>query len=177
VAGQLDLDHYPDNLLARVADLERRLKDVERNATRSRVLVGCDYNQAIPDATLTQIEYNYGLLDERGEWDMTTWEFTADLAGSYHVCASILLNATTLFGGAEAARLSLVVNDSEDYRLDRKDQLDVFADTTYVMLSGSLTIPLEAGDRVHAAVYQNQGAATSLYPGVAYNHLSITRVA
>jgi len=160
VVGLLDRDHYPDNLLDRLAALERRVADVERSlpgrpgeeedslayyrasdgslrapqfltvAAQNRSRATQTAGQSIPNAAWTVIEYDTESYDGQGEYNPATFRFTAAVAGYFAVKAAVMFDATDTFTGGEWAGLAVYRDGALYSILDRKDQLDVHGATT-----------------------------------------------
>lgn len=173
----LDVDHWKGNVITRITELLRRVEDLERPAAGSWARATQSDAQSIANNSAAKVEYDEEQFDERGEYDPgTNHRFTAITAGIYAVHAALMFAATDTFAGAEYAALYVYKDGALESVLDRKDQLDANAGTSYVQLGGSDLVFLETDEYIEIHVFQNSGGALALHGDSDYNYLAVHRV-
>ena len=177
--ARLDRDHDPTNFVDRFLELERRLEELERGIHRTAILAFCDSAQAVATGTPTTVAYNVVQYDQLSEFDDSAYSFTPKATGVYHIVASVLLDDTNNFTGAEYAKLTAEIDGSTEWSIAFKDQLDVAAATNgKIFLQGAITMPIEAGEVLTIEITHSSGSAEALYStDDTWNYLAIHRVA
>ena len=136
-------------------------------ATRTRPTI-----QAIPNATATIIAYDTLVYDNLGELD-ATGRFTADVAGKYHISASVLMAQISYVTGTYVI-LYAYKNGSGyavgDYWLSQVTH------TGYGRSSVNVDVDLAAGDYIDIRVLHNRGSGLDTLASAQYNQFSIHRV-
>ncbi|KKL50527.1 hypothetical protein LCGC14_2304590 [marine sediment metagenome] len=140
--------------------------------TTSRVRVTKDDAQTMTDNTPEAVEYDDVDFDSLGEWDISTWKFTAKNAGYYQINACVL-TSDAIWTLGDLVHLSLWKNGARFSYLDRKELL---ANTENVLASGSDIVYLNGTtDYIQIYCWINRGANTDLINNALFNYVSIHR--
>jgi hypothetical protein len=131
--------------------------------------------QSIPYASGTVIDFGTKAFDYTGNVSGTgtSWKFTVDRPGLYHISASMLFASGGGWAAGEGVIIILYVNGATAlnvYNISQTthaEQIGAHFDTHY---------RLALNDYVQIGVYQNSGASLSLAASAAYNYASIVRI-
>lgn len=162
--------------LQRIAELERRLQEIE-SIDSPAIVAGAYSNsgQAIAHNTFTAINFNVTVWDTYAKvTTIPNWRYTIPIGGYYDISAALgigLFDANWAVG--EAQHLWIYVNGAG------YTQLDAFYNATAgggIMLSGARTIPLNRNDYVEIFGYQFSGVGLNLVANGNINWVSIHKV-
>jgi hypothetical protein len=130
---------------------------------------------SVPNTGDNIVDFEDKVFDTHGA--VTTgasWKFTAPIAGKYRVSANILFSSLATTAG-NAIDLQLWKNGAVQQRLHYKSIEAAL--TTFVGISGTGLISLNAGDYIDVRVsYNRTGGATTLHNSATYNTINIERV-
>lgn len=118
-------------------------------------------NFAVPDATLTKVQYNAEVYDDESEFDPTTNRFTAKVAGDYLVCAGLSVNAT-----GYPYELDVYLNSA------RLRVLGIGEDVA----RGCSVVRMAANDHLEIWMYQNTGNTINVTQDLVWDWLTIGRI-
>lgn len=130
--------------------------------------------QSVPNGVKTTILYDTEVQDVLSEYDTSTGVFTAKYAGSYTLCAGVLLTSAAWSSG-EYIMLCISINSTVS-TINGPRSIAWSSDTVYLSNSITRKVILDAGDSVEIQVLQNQGAAVDIYANAGYNWLTIDRL-
>lgn len=140
----------------------------------SRVRVTKDDQQSVSNATDEVVEYDDVVYDSLGEWNSSTWRFTAKNAGYYSVKASLTFTSVAWAAG-EYQFFKIYKNGTlysylEDHRMEGNV-------TVYKQVSGSDDIYLNGTtDYIDIRIKHNQGAAlNTINANAPYMYVAIHR--
>lgn len=139
----------------------------------SRVLVDKNNAQTFTDNIWEVVEYDDKTEDNLGEYDSTTWTFTASKAGFYLVCAR-LLTANAAWTAGDRTEMELRVNQTTVSFLVRYEF--VAATTDYFFFCGSDIVEIAAGDDIDIRVIILRGANTTSFANKTFNRLAIHKL-
>jgi len=140
----------------------------------SRVRVTKDDAQSIADDTLTIMEYDDVEFDSLGEWNNTTWRFTAKNAGHYSVKVRMMWGGLAWAEG-KVTYLSICKNG---VTYSRPDWHEVeHGESMYLKLGGSDDVYLNGTtDYIDIRIYHDAGAPINTHNDSQDNYLSIHRL-
>jgi len=117
----------------------------------------------VANNTYTTIPYNSEANDEGGDYNNSTYKFTAPCNGIYFFSAHFLWANDSDWDSGDNPVIGFSVNDAEasDGRLlDRTGNF-----TEFFSMHTTAIIKLDSGDTVNVDAYQNTGATLNLYNG------------
>jgi len=129
--------------------------------------------QSIPDSTYTTMIFDTDIVDELGEYNSTTGQFTAKYDGVYTFNWSILSEVISWSNG-EFWESALNVNGS----IKQYGFRNIISSTQNQRLSTiwSSTLKLSAGDTVNVDVWQNSGGSVGTYGSIRDTFLNVARI-
>lgn len=136
---------------------------------RSGVHARVSAAQSIPSAVNTKVQFNNVVFDINNEYDETTnYRFTAAVEGYYMLYSQIRFDTTVT---ASVAAILVTKNGGTNFLEGRAKTLDSF-----VPISVSGVIQLDAGEYIEIYAYQSTGAAINIDNNTANNYLYVVKV-
>lgn len=150
--------------------------------TSSATFVGARYNSTAAQtittgAALAIIDFGTSEYDTNSA--VTTgasWKFTAPSTGYYHIDTVVQFASATGWNYNERGFLQLFKNNSALVTLDRNDWNNSGATASAMLLNGSVTIKLTAGDYIDIRVAQDSGGNIALSNSAANVWVNIDKV-
>lgn len=128
--------------------------------------------QSIANSTATIVNFEDVVLDSHSA--VTTgasWKFTAPRAGKYFIDGSVLFSSGGGWASAETARVDVYKNGSLNRSCGWDGQDNTH--TNYVRVPFGCVLDLAENDYIDFRVFQNSGAALTLYANDTWNFVSI----
>lgn len=120
----------------------------------------------IASGTFVTVQYDTENYDDRGEYDQSTYQFTATDAGTYAIKASVQWGD---FTGAEIA-IQVLVNGSARSFTSRSQ------DSSFSTIGSTLIFDLSAGDTVSVEARQSSGTTQDIIGSQSATNFTVSRI-
>lgn len=145
---------------------KRIIQNISKAESKIRVHLGAD--QAIPDTTLTRVNFN--VVDYDGKGEFSDYKFTASQTGYYWVMGNIEIstsqNADDSFGAYIKKNGEAT---SSHYEIAPDGNLKIYVSVSDILL-------LDAGDYVELYAIQFTGASESIVGGDIISYMTIHKL-
>lgn len=132
--------------------------------------------QSIPNATNTIVNYGTKTHDSHNLVTVgASWKFTSGISGLYRVVVKNLFLTGQSWAAGTIAQASIFKNNSATPEVAAYKTIEV-GHSQELMVTGEARIKLLAGDFIDVRLFQNAGAARSLYTGADFNVIFIERI-
>lgn len=131
--------------------------------------------QSIPNGIFTIVDfgtqdYDSGSLVTVG----AAWKFTAAVAGYYRVSSQLLFSSTANWVLGESGENTLYKNGVAVCNMGRNDHISSAAQ--YKQIQGYTELYLAAADYIDIRVYQQSGAALTLFADATHNFITVSKI-